>query len=108
MIQDLRNAVRRFLEQTQKVLTQRQDTVHRGRRVTQVRMGFGKVRRNNAAHKIAQFREKVHPCLGTLQREQLLELMMSTGFTRMSPRQNSAVLKNDHSELGSPAMYSVP
>src|SRR6516225_6437840 len=75
MIQDLRNTVRRFLEQTQKVLTEREDDVYRGSRVTQVRMGFGKVRRSDAAHQIAQFREKVHPCLGTLQREQLLELI---------------------------------
>src|SRR5262249_318697 len=75
MIQDLRNAVRCFLEQTQKVLTQREDDVHRGGPVAQVRMGFGKVGRSNAAHQIAQFREKVHSSLGTLQREQLLELI---------------------------------
>jgi len=50
MIQDLRNTVRRLLEQTQKVFTEREDDVDRGSRVTQVRMGFGKVRRSNAAH----------------------------------------------------------
>src|SRR6516165_7018511 len=75
MIQDLRNTVRRLLEQTQKVLAEREDDVDCGSRVTQVRMGFGKVRRSNAAHQIAQFREKVHSCLGTLQREQVLELI---------------------------------
>src|SRR6516225_6339687 len=75
MNQDLRNTVCRFLKQTQKVLTEREDDVYRGSRVTQVRVGFGKVRRSDAAHQIARFREKVHPCLGTLQREQLLELI---------------------------------